>query len=104
MTDPQPSSPARAHAREQRQNQREHGVVPERPFDEPWQARAFALAVTTVEQLGLPWDTFRDRLKAAVADQPQRPYWESWLAALEDLTASVFAGAPPCAPAKTERI
>jgi hypothetical protein len=56
--------------------------------------------VVTVEQLGLPWDTFRDRLKAAVADQPQRTYWESWLAALEDL--SVFAGEHGCSPAKTE--
>lgn len=58
---------------------------PERPFDEPWQARAFALAVVTVDRLGLPWDTFRARLKSAIAEQPQRPYWESWLAALEDL-------------------
>ena len=80
--DPEPSALGRDHARERRQN----GVVPERPFDEPWQARAFAVAVVTVEQLGLPWDAFRDRLKAAVADQPQRPYWESWLAALENLT------------------
>jgi hypothetical protein len=82
MTDPELSSLARTHAREQRQN----GVVPERPFDEPWQARAFALAVTTVDRLGLPWDTFRDHLKTAVADAPDRPYWESWLAALENLT------------------
>ena len=61
---------------------------PERPFDEPWQARAFALAVVTVERLGLPWDAFRYRLMAAVADDPDRPYWESWLAALEDLAAT----------------
>jgi len=60
--------------------------APERPFDEPWQARAFALAVVTVEQLGLPWDAFRDHLKSAIAADPHRPYWESWLAALEDLT------------------
>jgi nitrile hydratase accessory protein len=67
-------------------------AVPERPeqaFDQPWQARAFALAVVTVERLGLPWDTFRDRLKATIAADPDRPYWESWLAALEDLAATV---------------
>jgi Nitrile hydratase beta subunit len=81
--DPELSSLARRHARGQRQNA---GVVPEQPFHEPWQARAFALAVTTVDQLGLPWDAFRDHLKAAVADQPQRPYWESWLTALEIMT------------------
>ena len=58
---------------------------PEQPFDEPWQARAFALAVLSVEQLGLPWDAFRDRLKTAIANNPHRPYWESWLTALETL-------------------
>jgi nitrile hydratase accessory protein len=60
--------------------------APERPFDEPWQARAFALAVVAVDRLGLPWDAFRTRLKAAIAAAPDRPYWESWLAALESLT------------------
>jgi hypothetical protein len=60
---------------------------PERPFDEPWQARAFAVAVLTVDRLGLPWDTFRDHLKAAITEAPDRPYWGSWLAALEALTA-----------------
>jgi hypothetical protein len=61
--------------------------APERPFDEPWQARAFALAVVTIERLDLPWDAFRDRLESAIADDPARPYWESWLAALDDLSA-----------------
>jgi hypothetical protein len=60
---------------------------PERPFDEPWQARAFAMGVVAVERLGLPWDAFRSRLAAAVARDPDRPYWESWLAALEELGA-----------------
>ena len=57
------------------------------PFDEPWQARLFATAVATVESLDLPWDAFRDRLKAAVADEPDRPYFESFLAAFERLLA-----------------
>ena len=62
-------------------------VVPaaDAPFEEPWQARAFGLAVVAVERLGLPWDAFRDRLKAAIAADPQRPYFESWLTALEEL-------------------
>ena len=54
-------------------------------FDEPWQARLFATAVATVESLDLPWDAFRDHLKAAVADDPERPYFESFLAAFERL-------------------
>lgn len=58
---------------------------PEAPFDAPWQARAFALARGVVDSEGLHWDAFRDRLKAAVAEAPERPYWESWLAALERL-------------------
>ncbi len=57
-------------------------------FDAPWQARAFALAVATVERLNLPWDAFRARLMAAITDDPARPYYESWAAALEDLVTS----------------
>ena len=53
------------------------------PFTEPWQARAFAMAVVAAERMGVDWDEFRDRLKAAIA--------ESWLDALEDLTASAAA-------------
>ena len=55
------------------------------PFEEPWQARTFAMAVVTAERLGVPWDDFRDRLKAAIASRPDQPYFESWLDALEDL-------------------
>ncbi len=52
-------------------------------FDEPWQARAFGLAISVAEQAQLDWEPFRQRLIAAVAAAPSRPYWESWLAALE---------------------
>ena len=52
-------------------------------FDAPWQARAVATAVALVERLGLGWDAFRDRLKEAIADHPDRPYYESWTSALE---------------------
>jgi nitrile hydratase accessory protein len=56
-------------------------------FDEPWQARAFGLAVALVEGRRLAWDAFRSRLVTAIADDPSRPYWESWLAALEEWVA-----------------
>jgi nitrile hydratase accessory protein len=56
-------------------------------FESPWQGRAFAMAVQVVGALGLPWDAFRQRLVAAIAEAPERPYYESWLAALEDLVA-----------------
>jgi nitrile hydratase accessory protein len=54
-------------------------------FDAPWQGRAVALAVTLVDRLGIDWDEFRRRLIAAIADDPTRPYYESWAAALEAL-------------------
>jgi nitrile hydratase accessory protein len=58
------------------------------PFTEPWQARAFAMAVVAAERMGADWDEFRDRLKAAIATRPDQPYYESWLDALEELTAA----------------
>ena len=60
-------------------------------FEEPWQARAFGLAVALVEGRGLEWDAFRSRLMTAIANAPARPYWESWLTALE----AWVAGDPP---------
>ena len=54
-------------------------------FDAPWEGRVFGLALAVTEHAGLPWEEFRQRLIAAVAEAPARPYWESWLAALEAL-------------------
>src|SRR4249920_1160746 len=63
-------------------------------FAEPWEGRAFALAVETVERLGLRWDAFRERLVAAIAEAPDRAYYESWLAALERLVLEQHAAEP----------
>jgi nitrile hydratase accessory protein len=63
-------------------------------FAEPWEGRAFALAVETIERLGLPWDAFRERLMAAIAEDSDRPYYESWLAALERLVLDHHAAEP----------
>jgi Nitrile hydratase beta subunit, N-terminal len=63
-------------------------------FAEPWEGRIFAVAVETVGRLGLPWDAFRQRLVAAIADAPLRPYYESWLAALERLVLEHHAAEP----------
>ena len=40
--------------------------LPDEAFTEPWQARAFAMAVVTAERMGVDWYEFRDRLKARV--------------------------------------
>jgi len=53
-------------------------------FDAPWQARAHALAVLSVESLGTDWDAFRQHLIAAIDDDEQRPYWDSWVIALDE--------------------
>ncbi|MBV9411263.1 MAG: nitrile hydratase accessory protein [Acidimicrobiia bacterium] len=55
-------------------------------FDAPWQARVFGLAAAIVEtRFGGDREPFRQRLIAAIADEPERPYWDSWAVALEDL-------------------
>jgi nitrile hydratase accessory protein len=54
-------------------------------FDAPWQGRVLAMAVGLVQQLDLSWDEFRVRLVNAITDSPDRPYYESWTAALEAL-------------------
>ncbi len=58
-------------------------------FDAPWQARALAIAVAVVERLDLPWDAFRRRLMASIAEDPHRPYYESWSKALESLVVDM---------------
>ena len=85
-----------------------HGVdVPRRNgelvFDAPWQSRAFGMAAAVVEsRFGKDWEPFRRRLIAAIAADEQRPYWESWMAALEELVASAGLVSPDELDAATE--
>ena len=58
-------------------------------FAAPWEGRAVAVAVALVDRLGLPWDAFRLRLIDAIADDQDRPYYESWAVALESLVVSL---------------
>jgi hypothetical protein len=59
-------------------------------FDAPWQSTVFALAAAVVEHaFGGDREPFRQQLIRAVADQPDRPYWESWTTALEALAESL---------------
>ena len=71
-------------------------------FAAPWEGRAVALAIATVDRLGFDWDEFRRRLIDAIAHNPDRPYYESWAAALEAMlvahgvtTAAAIDGATP---------
>jgi nitrile hydratase accessory protein len=60
---------------------------PEAPFDEPWQAQAFALAVALSARGAFAWSEFSQALGAAIAAAPDAPYYEAWLKALEGLAA-----------------
>lgn len=61
-------------------------------FQEPWEGRAFGLAVAMRDQGLVPWEAFRQRLIGAIAEADRHPtgedrpgYYENWLAALERL-------------------
>ncbi len=61
-------------------------------FQEPWEGRAFGLAVALRDQEVFHWEAFRRQLMAAIAQADRRPagdarpgYYESWLAALQKL-------------------
>lgn len=54
-------------------------------FAEPWEAQAFAMAVKLNEAGVFSWSEWAETLGAELKAAPQRPYYESWLAALERL-------------------
>jgi hypothetical protein len=58
-------------------------------FEAPWQSRVFGLAAAIVETcFDGDREPFRQELIAAIAAEPQRPYWDSWTAALQALVVS----------------
>lgn len=54
-------------------------------FAEPWEAQAFAMAVKLNEAGVFGWGEWAQTLGGELKAHPQRPYYESWLAALETL-------------------
>ena len=60
-----------------------------RPFQAPWQARAFAVAVTMCQAGRYTWDEFRGYLMAEIAQHSgdSTEYYQHWLHALEKLLA-----------------
>ena len=57
-------------------------------FDEPWQARAFGMAVALLERDGRGWDAFRAHLVPAIAADPEAPYYAAFVSALEAYVAA----------------
>ena len=55
-------------------------------FEAPWQSRVFGLCAAIVETcFEGDREPFRRQLIAAIAAEPDRPYWDSWTVALEQL-------------------
>jgi nitrile hydratase accessory protein len=58
-------------------------------FDEPWEAQAFALAVTLQDRGVITEAEWSQRLGAEISAAPDAPYYQCWVAALEKLAASL---------------
>jgi nitrile hydratase accessory protein len=54
-------------------------------FAEPWEAQAFAMAVQLNEAGLFTWGEWAATLGAELRVEPERPYYQCWLAALERL-------------------
>jgi len=57
-------------------------------FAEPWEAEAFALAVSLQERGVWTAAEWAQALGAEIARAPDAPYYRQWLAALEHLVAA----------------
>jgi nitrile hydratase accessory protein len=68
------------------------GPPAERPFEEPWQAEAFALTVALHVRGLFTWSDWAEALSREVKRDGAAPdghdYYEHWLAALETLLAA----------------
>ena len=61
-------------------------IPPEDPvFNEPWEAQAFAMAVSLNEKGVFTWTEWAAALAREIAAHPEQAYYESWLRALEKL-------------------
>ncbi|MFD9510353.1 nitrile hydratase accessory protein [Streptomyces mirabilis] len=63
-------------------------------FAEPWESRAFGMAVTLYDAGAFTWPEFQAALIARIAawerDEPYN-YYRLWLAALEDVLTGLYA-------------
>jgi hypothetical protein len=52
-------------------------------FSAPWERRIFGVTMALTRAV-FSYEEFRQHLIVRVDEAPQRPYWQSWAAALED--------------------
>ena len=57
-------------------------------FGAPWEAQAFAMAVTLHQRGLFTWGEWAEQLGAALKAAPETPYYETWLATLEGLVVA----------------
>jgi nitrile hydratase accessory protein len=60
-------------------------------FAAPWERRVFGVTVALCRSQACEWESFRERLITRIAGNPTRPYWESWVRALEDVLTDMAA-------------
>ena len=65
-------------------------------FAAPWERRLFGVTIALCRSANCDWETFRQLLIQRIAEDATRPYWQSWVAALED----VLAGSSLVTPAE----
>ncbi len=74
-------------------------------FAEPWEGRAFGIAVALHESGAFEWGPFRQRLIARIAEAERTEaafsYYRCWLAALEDVLVASGLVAPGAAAERT---
>lgn len=56
-------------------------------FNEPWEAQAFALAVSLHQSGRFTWPEWAAALSAEIHGETQRDYYSHWLTALEKIVA-----------------
>jgi len=59
-------------------------------FNAPWERRIFGVTMALTQSV-ISYEDFRQRLIDRVAEAPDRPYWLSWAAALEDTLSEACA-------------
>ena len=52
-------------------------------FNAPWERRVFGVTMALTESV-FSYEDFRQQLIRSVGEAPDRPYWQSWAAALEE--------------------
>jgi hypothetical protein len=72
-------------------------------FNAPWERRVFGVTIALTTSV-FSYEDFRRLLIARVTEAPDRPYWRSWAAALEDALVDACAIDSPTLDARHEQL